>query len=71
MKEISWLDYLKLRMTYGINGNVDQASTTYFVVKKKTQSNPNEYFRKDYNVTDKSILHLHKKTHNDGVTRAK
>ena len=27
-------------MTYGINGNVDQASTTYFVVKKKTQSNP-------------------------------
>ena len=40
MKEISWLDYLKLRMTYGINGNVDQASTTYFVVKKKTQSNP-------------------------------
>lgn len=27
-------------MTYGINGNVDQSSTTYFVVKKKTQSNP-------------------------------
>ena len=40
IKEISWLDYLKLRMTYGINGNVDQSSTTYFVVKKKTQSNP-------------------------------
>lgn len=27
-------------MTYGINGNVDQSSTTYFVVKQKTQSNP-------------------------------
>ncbi len=40
-KEISWLDYLKLRMTYGINGNVDQSSTTYFVVKKKSiKSNP-------------------------------
>ncbi|MBM6992314.1 MAG: SusC/RagA family TonB-linked outer membrane protein [Prevotella sp.] len=40
MKDVSWLDYLKLRATYGVNGNVDQASTTYFVVTKKTQSNP-------------------------------
>lgn len=40
MKEIFWLDYLKARMTYGINGNVDQSSTTYFIVKQKTQSNP-------------------------------
>ena len=40
MKELFWLDFLKLRMTYGINGNVDQSSTTYFVVKQKTQSNP-------------------------------
>jgi TonB-linked SusC/RagA family outer membrane protein len=40
MKNISWLDYLKLRMTYGVNGNVDQSSTTYFVVRQKTQSNP-------------------------------
>ena len=40
MKEISWLDYLKVRMTYGINGNVDQSSTTFFIVKQKTQSNP-------------------------------
>lgn len=40
MKNISWLDYLKVRMTYGINGNVDQSSTTFFVVKQKTQSNP-------------------------------
>lgn len=42
MKEISWLDYLKLRMTYGINGNVDQASTTYFVVKKKHRAIPSK-----------------------------
>lgn len=40
LKEVNWLDYLKIRMTYGINGNVDQSSTTYFVVKQKTQSNP-------------------------------
>lgn len=36
----SWLDYLKLRMTYGVNGNVDETSTTYFVVSKKNNSNP-------------------------------
>ena len=36
MKGISWLDYLKLRMTYGVNGNVDQSSTTYFVARYKT-----------------------------------
>ncbi|MEB3373462.1 hypothetical protein SFC43_09445 [Bacteroides sp. CR5/BHMF/2] len=35
MKELFWLDFLKVRMTYGINGNVDQRSTTYFVVKQK------------------------------------
>ena len=39
MKGISWLDFLKLRMTYGVNGNVDQTSTTYFVARYKTQSN--------------------------------
>lgn len=43
-----------------------------YVYRARTNRlDPNEYFRKDYNVTDKSILHLHKKTHNDGVTRAK
>lgn len=36
----SWLDYLKLRMTYGVNGNVDQTSTTYFVVSQKNNTNP-------------------------------
>ena len=38
MKGISWLDYLKLRMTYGVNGNVDQSSTTYFVARYRTLS---------------------------------
>ena len=36
MKGISWLDFLKLRLTYGVNGNVDQSSTTYFVAKYDT-----------------------------------
>lgn len=40
MKSLDWLNYLKLRVTYGINGNVDQSSTTYFIVKQKVQSNP-------------------------------
>ena len=39
MKGISWLDFLKLRMTYGVNGNVDQTSTTYFVARYRTLSN--------------------------------
>ena len=34
----SWLNYLKLRASYGISGNVDQASTTYFVAKYKKMS---------------------------------
>lgn len=38
MKSITWLDYLKLRMTYGINGNVDQTSSTYFVARYRTLS---------------------------------
>lgn len=52
MKEISWLDYLKVRMTYGINGNVDQSSTTYFIVKQKTQSNPIKTTYLTYNDDD-------------------
>ena len=36
VKGISWLDFLKLRMTYGVNGNVDQSSTTYFVARYRT-----------------------------------
>jgi len=38
MKSATWLDYLKLRATYGVNGNVDQSSTTYFVATYKTMS---------------------------------
>ena len=38
MKGISWLDFLKLRLTYGVNGNVDQSSTTYFVARYKNLS---------------------------------
>jgi len=38
MKQFTWLDYLKLRMTYGVNGNVDQTSSTYFVARYKTVS---------------------------------
>lgn len=34
----SWLTYLKLRASYGVNGNVDQSSTTYFVAKYKKMS---------------------------------
>lgn len=40
MKDIPWLDMLKLRATYGVNGNVDQNSTTYFVVSQKTYKYP-------------------------------
>ena len=38
MKGLSWLDFLKLRLTYGVNGNVDQSSTTYFVARYRTES---------------------------------
>ena len=38
MQKISWLDFLKLRITYGVNGNVDQSSTTYFVARYRTES---------------------------------
>ncbi len=31
MKDINWLDVLKLRATYGVNGNVDPNSTPYLV----------------------------------------
>lgn len=40
MKPVKWVDFLKLRLTYGVNGNVDQSSTTFFTARYKTQSNP-------------------------------
>ena len=36
LRDLTWLDYLKLRATYGINGNVDQSSSTYFVARYRT-----------------------------------
>ena len=38
MKNVHWLDFLKLRLTYGVNGNVDQSSTTYFVARYRMLS---------------------------------
>lgn len=38
MKYLPWIDFLKLRLTYGVNGNVDQSSTTYFVARYRTES---------------------------------
>ena len=38
MKGLSWIDFLKFRITYGVNGNVDQSSTTYFVARYRTVS---------------------------------
>lgn len=31
MKDIHWLDIMKVRMTYGITGNVDQSSSPYLI----------------------------------------
>ena len=52
MKTVRWIDYLRLRATYGINGNVDQASTTYFVATYKTQRNPVTSTYLDYDDDD-------------------
>lgn len=38
LRSVAWLDYLKLRATYGVNGNVDQSSSTYFVARYRTLS---------------------------------
>lgn len=38
MQGIEWLNFLKFRATYGINGNVDQSSSTYFVARYRTLS---------------------------------
>lgn len=52
MQSVSWVKYLKLRATYGINGNVDQTSTTYFVVSEKSNSNPVKTTYLNYNDDD-------------------
>lgn len=52
MRHVAWVDFLKLRATYGINGNVDQTSTTYFVATYKTLSNPIRTTYLSYNDDD-------------------
>jgi TonB-linked SusC/RagA family outer membrane protein len=54
MKGISWLDFLKLRITYGVNGNVDQSSTTYFVARYKN-SNQDPTNTQYLNYTDDNL----------------
>lgn len=36
MKEVDWVNMLKLRMTYGITGNVDQSSSPYLLARYAT-----------------------------------
>lgn len=36
MKEIEWINMLKVRMTYGITGNVDQSSSPYLLARYST-----------------------------------
>ena len=53
MKGISWIDFLKLRMTYGVNGNVDQSSTTYFVARyRNLNSDPTNTQYLNYDSSD-------------------
>lgn len=49
MKEVKWVSMLKLRSTYGINGNVDQSTTPYITA---TRRNDNLYQSLQYtNIT--------------------
>jgi TonB-linked SusC/RagA family outer membrane protein len=49
MKEIKWVSMLKLRSTYGINGNVDQSTTPFIIA---TRRNDNLYQSLQYtNIT--------------------
>lgn len=38
MKELSWIDVLDLRGSYGLTGNVDQTTTPYLVARMQTQN---------------------------------
>ncbi|KFF02664.1 SusC/RagA family TonB-linked outer membrane protein [Flavobacterium reichenbachii] len=49
MKEVKWVSMLKLRTTYGINGNIDQSTTPYITA---TRRNDNLYQSLQYtNIT--------------------
>ncbi|RXK83135.1 SusC/RagA family TonB-linked outer membrane protein [Filimonas effusa] len=36
MRNLSWINMLKLRVTYGVNGNIDQSSSPYITAKIKS-----------------------------------
>ncbi|MTH17635.1 SusC/RagA family TonB-linked outer membrane protein [Flavobacterium sp. LC2016-01] len=38
MKEVKWVSALKLRATYGINGNIDQSTTPYVTATRKNDN---------------------------------
>lgn len=38
MKEVKWVTSLKLRATYGINGNIDQSTTPYVTATRKNDN---------------------------------
>ncbi|TWV92771.1 SusC/RagA family TonB-linked outer membrane protein [Chitinophaga pinensis] len=38
LKDVTWLDFLKARVTYGVNGNVDQSSSPYITAKLKSDN---------------------------------
>ena len=71
MEPIKWIDYLKLRMTYGINGNVDQTSSTYFVARYRTLSqdptNTQYLYYTDDNLPNPQLRWERTATYNVGV----
>ena len=38
LKNISWINFLKLRATYGVNGNVDQGSSPYLTATRRNDN---------------------------------
>jgi len=38
LSKVSWLDMLKLRATYGVNGNVDQSTTPYLTATRRNDN---------------------------------
>ncbi|RYF25244.1 MAG: SusC/RagA family TonB-linked outer membrane protein [Flavobacteriales bacterium] len=38
LKNVNWVDFLKLRATYGVNGNVDQSTTPYTVATRRNDN---------------------------------
>ncbi|WP_281635234.1 SusC/RagA family TonB-linked outer membrane protein [Flavobacterium marginilacus] len=38
MKEVKWVDMLKLRATYGVSGNIDQSTTPYVTATRKNDN---------------------------------